>query len=66
MTKTTLILILKFIIFILSLILTLLGVSSFTSCTALHQSVSSGRSTIIINDTTVIEHNGSLFFKPFK
>lgn len=40
---------------------------SFLSSCALHHEVSShGKTSIIINDTTFIDHNGSVFLKTFK
>lgn len=56
--KEILKIVIKVLIYALSLVGGYLGVSALTSCTASHGVVSSGRATIISVDTTVIKHSG--------
>lgn len=56
--KEILKIVIKVLIYALTLIGGVLGVTSLTSCTTSHGVVSSGRSTIISVDTTFIKHSG--------
>lgn len=56
--KEILKIVIKVLIYALTLIGGLFGVTALTSCTASHGVVSSGRSTIISVDTTFIKHSG--------
>lgn len=66
MKKEIVIIILKVIIYAVTLILAALGVTSVTSCTVSRESTSSGRAVIVTTDTTVIDHSGVLEFHPLK
>lgn len=66
MKKEIVIIILKVIIYAVTLILAALGVTSVTSCTVSRESTSSGRAVIVTTDTTVIDHSGVLKFRPLK
>lgn len=66
MKKEIVIIILKVIIYAVTLILAALGVTSVTSCTISRESTSSGRAVIVTTDTTVIDHSGVLEFHPLK
>lgn len=66
MKKEIVIIILKVIIYAVTLILAALGVSTVTSCTVSRESTSSGRAVIVTTDTTVIDHSGVLEFHPLK
>lgn len=50
--------IVKVALYALGLIAAYLGVSSLTSCSMSHNVVSSGRTTIVSVDTTIVKHNG--------
>ena len=56
--KEILKIVIKVLIYALTLIGGLLGVSALSSCTSSHGVVSTGRATIISVDTTVIKHSG--------
>lgn len=56
--KEILKIVIKVLIYALTLIGGVLGVASLTSCTTSHGVVSSGRATIISVDTTFIKHSG--------
>lgn len=60
MKKEILHIIIKVLIYALSLIAAYLGVTSLSSCTFTRSSVVNGRATIITVDTTYIKHNGTL------
>ena len=64
MNKETVILIIKIIVAILTAILGVLGVASFSACTMERTSDAVGRTTILIADTTWIDHRGSYQIKP--
>lgn len=66
MKKEIVIIILKVIIYAVTLILAALGVTSVMSCTVSRESTSSGRAVIVTTDTTVIDHSGVLEFHPLK
>lgn len=66
MKKEIVIIILKVIIYAVTLILAALGVSTVTSCTVSRESASFGRAVIVTTDTTVIDHSGVLKFHPLK
>lgn len=52
----------KVILYAVTLIAAAFGVSAVTSCTVQRQSVSNGRAVIVTTDTTVIEHSGIIKF----
>ena len=56
--KEILKIVIKVLIYALTLIGGLFGVTALTSCTSSHGVVSSGRATIISVDTTFIKHSG--------
>lgn len=56
--KEILKIVIKVLIYALTLIVGFLGVSALSSCTSSHGVVSTGRATIITVDTTVIKHSG--------
>ena len=56
--KEILKIVIKVLIYALTLIGGLFGVTALASCTSSHGVVSSGRATIISVDTTVIKHSG--------
>lgn len=58
MSKDVLILVLKCIIAIASAILGVLGVASFSSCTASRNVSSLGVTRVVTIDTTVVSHSG--------
>lgn len=60
--KDILILIIKVIIYACTLILGVLGVSSLTSCSASRNFDVNGRAVIVTNDTTIVNHTGTLHF----
>lgn len=50
--------IIKVALYALGLIAAYFGVSTMTSCSTSHSVVSSGRTTIVSVDTTIVKHNG--------
>lgn len=52
--------IIKVLIYALTLIGSVLGISALTSCSASHSIDGSGRTTIVTTDTTYINHFGVL------
>lgn len=64
MDKSNLIIALKVLAAVIAGILSVLTVACVSSCsTAQHYTESKGRSTIVLTDTTVINHNGVLDLK---
>lgn len=63
MNKEVIKIIIKVLIYALGLIGTYFGVSAMTSCTVQRSFESTGRGTVIINDTTHLKHGGSWFLK---
>lgn len=64
MDKSNLIMLLKVLAAVIAGILSVLTVACFSSCsTAQHFNESKGRTTILVNDTTVINHSGVLNLK---
>lgn len=63
--KEILKIVIKVLIYALTLIGGYLGVSVLTSCTVSHGVVSSGRATIVTIDTTVIKHSGFIKSKKY-
>ena len=63
MNKEVIKIIIKVLIYALGLVCAYFGVSAMTSCTVHRSFDSSGRGTVIINDTTHLMHGGSWFFK---
>lgn len=64
MEKSDLIkIILKVLIYALSLFAAYYGVSAVTSCTVQRSSEVVGRAVIVTNDTTIVNHHGSISFK---
>lgn len=63
--KEIITIILKVIIYAVTLILAALGVSSMTACSAYRESNTSGRAVIVTNDTTIVNHGGYVKFNPF-
>ena len=55
--------IIKVVMYALGLFAAYFGVSSFTSCTIQRASESVGRAVIVTNDTTIVNHHGSVYFK---
>lgn len=53
----------EFITYACTLALGIFGVSSFISCSASRSVESVGRAIIVVNDTTIVNHVGSLTFK---
>ena len=62
MKKDIIQIILKVLIYALGLVAAYFGVSSFTSCTISRSSDIQGRAIIVTNDTTIINHSGSIQF----
>lgn len=60
MSKEIIKIILKVIAYAITLILGYLGVNAMVSCTVHHALDAQGRTIIVTNDTTVINHDGSL------
>lgn len=60
MKKEIIGIILKVVIYALTLIGAYLGVSSLTSCSASHSVIGYGKATIVTTDTTYVEHEGYL------
>lgn len=65
MNKEVLKIIIKFLIYALGLIGSVFGVSALTSCTSSRAVECHGKTTILIQDTTTIEHSSD-FFRNFK
>lgn len=63
MNKEILKIIIKVLIYALGLIGSYYGVTSLTSCTVQRLSESVGRAVIVTNDTTIVNHHGSISFK---
>lgn len=62
--KDIIVIVIKVIIYALGLIAAALGISTLTSCAAARQTFKSeGRTLIVTNDTTVINHDGALSIK---
>ena len=64
--KDILVIVLKVIIYTCSLIAAALGVAALSSCTIQRESSVQGRAVIVTNDTTVINHSGSITFPKTK
>ena len=62
MKKEIIQIILKVLIYALGLVAAYFGVSSFASCTVSRLSDVKGRAVIVTNDTTIINHSGSIQF----
>ena len=60
MNKEIIKIIIKVLIYALTLICGYLGVSAFTSCTGSHQVQGYGKTSIVTTDTTIIYHDGYL------
>lgn len=65
MNKDVLKIIIKVLIYALGLIGSAFGVSALTSCTSSRAVECHGKTTILIQDTTTIEHSSD-FFRNFK
>ena len=63
--KEILVIVLKVVVYAVTLVLAALGVSAVTSCSTYHETNTSGRAVIVTNDTTIINHSGYTTFKPF-
>lgn len=61
MNKEVLKIIIKFLIYALGLIGSVFGVSALTSCTSSRAVECHGKTTILIQDTTTIEHSSDFF-----
>lgn len=64
--KDILVIVLKVIIYACSLIAAAFGVAALSSCTIQRESSVNGRAVIVTNDTTVINHSGSIVFPKTK
>lgn len=53
----------KVLLYLLTLIGGYFGVTSLTSCTIQRKAAIKGRAIIVTNDTTIVNHDGSLEFK---
>lgn len=60
MNKEILKIVIKVLIYALTLIGSVLGISALTSCSAGHSIDGSGKTTIVTTDTTYIYHSGTL------
>ena len=60
MEKEILKIVVKVLIYALGLIVSCLGISALTSCSASHSVDGSGKTTIVTTDTTYIYHSGVL------
>lgn len=60
MDKEIIKIIIKVLIYALTLIGGYLGVSALTSCSASHQVQGFGKTTVVISDTTFVYHDGFL------
>lgn len=65
MDKEVLKIIIKFLIYALSLIGSVFGISAFVSCTSSRAVQFHGRGTVLIQDTTFVEHSSD-YFRNFK
>ena len=65
MNKEVLKIIIKVLIYVLGLIGSVFGISALTSCTSSRAVECHGKTTILIQDTTTIEHSSD-FFRNFK
>nr|DAJ88005.1 MAG TPA: hypothetical protein [Microviridae sp.] len=65
MNKEVLKIIIKVLIYALGLIGSAFGISALTSCTSSRAVECHGKTTILIQDTTIIEHSSD-FFRNFK
>lgn len=65
MKKEVLKIIIKVLIFALGLIGSALGISAFTSCSSSRAVECHGKATILIQDTTTIQHSSD-YFRNFK
>ena len=63
MNKEFIKILIKVLIYFLTLVGTYFGVSAMTSCTVQRNFESVGRGVVIISDTTYLTHGGSWFFK---
>lgn len=63
MNKEVIKIIIKVLIYALGLIGTFFGVSAMTSCSVQRSFESGGRGTIIVSDTTFVNHSGNWYFK---
>ena len=63
MNKEIIKIIVKVLIYALTLIASFLGVSAITSCSASHQVKGYGKTSVITTDTTFIYHDGYLKIK---
>lgn len=61
--KELLKIIIKVLIYALGLFGAYLGVSAVTSCTIQRSSEAVGRAVIVTNDTTIVNHHGSITFR---
>ena len=66
MKKDIIKIIIKVALYALGLIAAYFGVSTVTSCSTSHNVVSSGRTTIVSVDTTIVKHGGYVRSKNFK
>lgn len=55
--------VIKVLLYLLTLIGGYFGVTSLTSCTIQRKAEIKGRAIIVINDTTIVNHDGSLEFR---
>lgn len=60
MNKEIIKIIIKVLIYALTLFSGYLGVSALTSCSASHQVQGFGKTTVVISDTTFVYHDGFL------
>lgn len=60
MNKEVIKIIVKVLIYALTLIGSALGISALTSCSVTHSTEGSGKTTIVTTDTTYIYHSGVL------
>lgn len=65
MNKEVLKIVIKVLIYVLGLIGSAFGISALTSCTSSRAVECHGKTTILIQDTTTIEHSSD-FFRNFK
>lgn len=61
--KDILIIVIKVIVYACTLILSVLGVTSLTSCSVQRDTTISGKATIITTDTTYVLHNSFFNFQ---
>lgn len=65
MKKEVLKIIIKFLIFALGLVGSAFGISALTSCSSSRAVECHGKTTVLIQDTTTIEHSSN-YFRNFK